>query len=160
MSVDTLQEPPKFVGDGPQTSADYQVLQKWFWKVYIFLKSAGNNSQQALNLPNRPLIPIAVLGRLAQTSGLAQIAYSRRPHLPARFLRSYVANAQPNPWLIPAAAHGQGNVFTVQCWSGPVVSGGPTGTVVYPEIDVDPSGSGDVTVIYGGAAVGSAVIQG
>ena len=159
MPVQVLPAPPKFEGDGPTTSRDYQILQKWFWEVYLFLKGAVQNSQQSLTLPQRTRLPAQLTAALQNFSGLAQISYSRRLHLPQRFSVPYVAGAQPSPWLIPAGVHRKGNIFTIQCWSGAVVAGSPTGTVVYPEIDLDASGSGDVTIVYAGSTVGSVVIQ-
>ena len=160
MAIKTLPNPPKFGTEGPQSISDWTAFYRWLQSVYVALQEAGSNSQQAINLPVYPNSPQALAGQLAGLSWLAFSAYSRPSSGGRRTSTAYVAAASPEPWLIPAGVHGQGAVFTVQCYMGPVVNGAPTGTMAYPEIDLDPSGSGDVTIIYGANDVGCVVIQG
>ncbi len=130
----TLPPPPRFGSQGPETTDDWVVFYRWLQSFYAALLLATNNSGQAVTYPSVNIPPAGL--RIA-----------------------YVINALPTPMVIPAGVHGQGPVFIVQCWSGPLVGGAPTGTLVTAEVDLDPAGTGDVTIIYSDGAVGSVVIQ-
>ncbi len=159
MALLNLPPPPKFGTQGPETTDDWAVMYRWFQNLYQILLLATNNSGQAVNYPSVNIPSVGLSGQIADLIGLAQAAYARPVFPPSVLSVSYVADALPNPWTIPAGTHGQGSVFIVQCWSGPVIAGAPTGTLVNAEIDLDLGGTGDVTIIYGGGSVGSVVIQ-
>ena len=159
MALLNLPPPPKFATQGPQTADDWAVFYRWLNAVYQILLLATNNSGQAVNYPSVNIPSVGLQGQIADLMGLAQAAYSRPSFPPAGLTAAYVSDALPTPWLISAGTHGQGTAFIVQCWSGPVVAGAPTGSLVFAEVDLDLSGSGDVTIIYAGGSVGSAVIK-
>ncbi len=71
----------------------------------------------------------------------------------------YVVNVGALPLFIPQTSHLQGANITVDCWSGALNANHITGNKVYCEVDLDPLGSGDVTIRGAQSSVGSVIIS-
>lgn len=160
--VSVLPPPPKFPGVGPSDQRDWDIFYRWLQDVYRTLVVASNAAAQniAISTPNIP--PAWLVSEIEQALGLATLAYQRVSTLRTSSGSGtvYVTNATGAPMVIPAGQHGQGIAPVVQCWSGTLVNGGPTGFQVTAEVSLDPSGDGDVTVNFAGTEVGSILIMG
>ena len=72
----------------------------------------------------------------------------------------YTTNAGVgNTLLIPAAIHHQGTNVTVDCWSGLLNGTNITGSKVFCQAVMDPTGNGNVTVSWTGGVVGSIMVS-
>lgn len=157
--LNELPPPPRFATQGPSTTDDWAVFYRWLNNLFQVLLTASQNGQKA-SVTNPISIPnLNLRGQVDDISGLVYGLVARSSGGSVRS-GGYVANAVSSPLTITAGTHGQGNLFVVQCYTGTLVSGYPSGFIVFPEVDLGTDGSGDVTIRFAIGTVGSVLIKG